>query len=433
MKPLVWLTCATAVALTLCAIPTLSAQAGWTDDELATLKTLNVDRLPPLDRSDPVLLDPRVARFGQALFFDERLSSNGEVSCATCHDPQKAFTDGEMLAEGVGMANRNTPTVIGSVYNTFHFWDGRADSLWAQALGPLEAAAEHGGTRTQYAKIIGSAYRGQYERLFGELPNFANAARFPDDASPVRNAEAWRKMRPADREVVVTVFVNMGKAIAAYERLLTPSASRFDTYIDALSSNTDPAALETLLDPEERSGLRLFIGKAGCTTCHSGPLLSDGGFHNTGVPRNPNLPSADQGRARGLLEWSQGEFTCQGAFGDGNSSACVALKPLMDQLFAAGATPGTVQFPVPPQSVGAFKTPSLRNVSLTAPYMHAGQINTLKRVLEHYNRAPKAVVGSSELKPLGLTATELDQLEAFLRALNSPPAVSSEWLTPPAR
>jgi cytochrome c peroxidase len=344
--------------------------------------------------------DPAAAALGRALFFDERLSSNGRVSCATCHDPELAFQDGKPLGAGVGETTRRTMPIAGAAHNPFLFWDGRKDSLWSQALGPLESALEHGGTRAQYAHVVETHYRADYERVFGPLPDLTLV---PHVAGPVDDplaSRAWKGLTEAQRDAVTGVFVNIGKAIATYERQIEHERSRFDDYVDGLAATG--RAPSGVLSPDEVAGLRLFVGKANCTQCHNGPLLTNADFHNTGVaPRLAQAP--DLGRLAGVAAVLGDEFNCRSRWSDAGPEQCVELEYLDTDS---------------PRLAGAQKVPSLRDVARRAPYMHAGQIATLAEVLEHDNRAPAAVVGTSELVPLGLTPTELQQLAAFLMSLD---------------
>lgn len=384
-----------------------SRQTSWTEAEVETLRGLWIGSLPALspDPSNAYADDPAAAAFGQKLFFDTRFSSNGEVACATCHQPELMFTDGLPLAEGVGTTTRKTMTIVGTAYSPWMFWDGRKDSQWAQALGPMESPVEHGGTRTQYAHLIDEQYRAEYESIFGALPDFSDRARFPDAAGPVDDETtraAWDAMPLADRDAVTQVYVNMGKAIAAYERLIVPAPSRFDAYVEALL-NDDKSAMKSALTAEEVAGLRLFIGRAECIKCHNGPLFTNNDFHNTGVPAAKGLP-ADDGRASGVTKVLADEFNCLSQWSDAGENDCAELR------FAVSEGESLL---------GAFKPPTLRNVAETGPYMHAGQFATLAEVIQHYRNAPSAPVGHSELTHLPLTATEMSQLEAFLRALSS--------------
>jgi cytochrome c peroxidase len=382
-----------------------AAPADWTLDELAILRGLSVEALgaPPADPSNRVADNPLAAGLGKSLFFDARLSSNGRVSCASCHKPDHDFTDDTPTGQGVGSGTRRTMPVTQAVYSQWLFWDGRADSLWAQALGPVENPLEHNFTRMETARIIATHYRNGYEALFGRLPNLADQRRFPLRASPVGDRQAvaaWKGMAADDRVAVDRVFANFGKAIAAFERSLRVTPTRLDRYLAGLTHGTKPAPLST----DETAGLKLFIGKARCILCHSGPMLSNGGFANTGVPARVGLP-VDNGRLDGAPKALADPFNCKGRFSDAASNGCDELE------FIAVNDPHQLR---------AYKVPSLRNVAARPPYMHAGQFKTLAEVIDHYNRAPRAPAGHSELKPLHLSKREQAQLLAFLHTLDGP-------------
>jgi cytochrome c peroxidase len=345
----------------------------------AEVLELSLEALEPVpsDTSNRWADDARAAELGRRLFFDTRLSANGRVACASCHDPKRDFQDGLPLAKGVGTTARRTMPITATAYSPYLFWDGRKDSQWAQALGPLESAVEHGGTRQQYARVIAEHYRADYERIFGPLPG-----------------------HPAQRDDATRVFVNIGKAIAAYERRIQYRPSRFDRFASAWKRNGTPP--KDILTSDEIAGLKLFVGTANCVQCHNGPLLTNNEFHNTGVPRRAGVQE-DRGRLPAVSAVKTDEFNCRSRWSDASAKDCAEL----DALPAAG-----------PALERAFKVPSLRNVAERAPYMHAGQFSTLAEVLAHYNRAPAAPAGRSELKPLGLSPVELRQLEAFLRTLS---------------
>src|SRR5919109_2726950 len=151
----------------------VDARGEWSAAELATLRSLSIESLEPLaaDPSNRYGDDPRAVELGHKLFFDTRLSSNGKVSCATCHVPGRDFQDGTALGAGMGTTDRRTMPIAATAHGPWMFWDGRKDSQWSQALGPLESPVEHGGDRTQYARYIAIAYRKEYEKLFGALPD----------------------------------------------------------------------------------------------------------------------------------------------------------------------------------------------------------------------------------------------------------------------
>ena len=269
----------------------------WSDAELEQIRSLWIGTLEaaPADASNRYADDARAAAFGEQLFNDVRLSSNGAVSCATCHVAERDFQDDRALAEGVGRTDRRTMPIAGTQYSPFLFWDGRKDSQWAQALGPLESAVEHGGDRTLYAHVIAAHYRQEYESLFGPLPELSELPRRAGPVADSAAAAAWAALTSQQQEAVTGVFVNLGKAIAAFERRIVPAPAAFDAYVRSLVEGGDD---EDALSADAIAGLRLFTGKAQCSNCHNGPLLTDDHFHNTGVAPVAGLPE-DRGRARG--------------------------------------------------------------------------------------------------------------------------------------
>jgi cytochrome c peroxidase len=387
-----------AIAALATAYSVLSDPHRWNAEEMATLRTLWIGSLPPVppDPSNAVADDPGAAELGRQLFLDPRLSANGQVSCASCHQVGLGFQDGRPLAQGVGTTSRRTPSIVSAAYSPWQFWDGRKDSQWAQALGPLESSVEHGGTRTQFVHFVAAHYRAEYESVFGPIPDLSDRSRFPATAGPVDDPAAhaaWVSMAPEDRDTVNRVFANMGKAIAAFERPIRHGPSRFDAYVKALLEN-DHRAIQTALSPEELRGLRLFVGSAKCIECHSGPLLTNQEFHNVGVPTGDGLP-VDAGRAEGAKKVIADEFNCLGPYSDARPEDCGPLRFIK----AEGH-----------ELEGSFKTPSLRDVAERAPFMHAGQFETLREVLDHYNQAPEAPIGHSELEVLNLSDQDLADL-----------------------
>lgn len=410
----------------------------FTRGEVARI--LHLSPLPPLptDPTNAVADDPRAARLGQRLFFDVGFSRDGDRSCATCHQPELAFTDGRPVALGLWPLDRHTPTLINSAYQRWQFWDGRTDSLWAQALVPLESPLEHASSRLQIAHVIAgdTVLRAAYEELFGALPPLEDGERFPPVGRPVppddhahqlakehaRETEsraqggssrghehaiggfyhphqrAWDAMTPEDQEAVTRVFVNVGKAIAAYERRLIAGSSDLDRFVEGLRDG-DPQKLASL-DPASRRGLKLFLGEAQCHLCHSGPLLSDLEFHDLG------LEGDDPGRGRGLEELRSSSFLGTGTWSDDpGGPARVKIQTL----------------PTHRHGGFEFRTPSLRNVAVTAPYMHDGRYETLAEVIDFYSEltdqrdSPPTM--ETILKPLSLTDGQRSDLIAFLEHL----------------
>ncbi len=387
----------------------------WSEEELRLITSLSLDALPalPADPSNRVADNPVAAELGHRLYFDTRLSSNGQVACATCHKPELMFTDGLALAVGVDIGPMHTPSLVGLAYSPWFYWDGRKDSQWAQALAPLEAKHEHATDRVQLLHLISSdtVYRDMYENLFGTL---SLPATLPESGMPEGDAqqqENWDTLDSETQTEISRFFANLGKAIAAYERKIMPGRTRFDDYVSQVLAES---ADDTVLNNSEQDGLQLFIGKGQCVTCHNGPLFTNHEFHNTGVlavgGRMPTM-----GRYDGVRISQADPFNCLGEFSDASSAQCIELR------FARDAN----------DLVGALKTPTLRNISLTAPYMHGGQMTTLTEVVDHYNEAPSSMLSHNEAKPLGLRPVERIQLEDFLMTLSAPLATDQKWLVAP--
>ena len=382
--------------------------------------------IPP-DPTNKVANDPRAAKLGQFLFFDRRLSADGNVSCATCHQPTKAFTDGRRLAKGLAIGTRNTPTVLNTAYQKWYFWDGRSDSQWSQALQPLENPREAGSDRLHIAHLVASdpPLRKAYQQIFGPLPSLGDFKRFPAHARPDADqklpvARAWGRMTPADRIAVNRIFSNLGKAIAAYERKLVDRDSPFDRYVADLRSG-NPAAKHDISSAAKR-GLRIFAGRGNCELCHSGPTFSDNQFHNLGLPLPPGA-RADTGRAGGIRALKADPFNAAGRYSDQRT----------------GASEDHIAYlPAPQSQLGAFKTPSLRNVALSAPYMHDGRFASLDQVLEFYSKGKAASRGrlvgireaTANLVP-HLSKRDKADLIAFLKTLTSP-GLPTTLTEPPA-
>jgi cytochrome c peroxidase len=385
------------------AISALPATAPWSVEEREMIRSLSISELGPLapDPSNKYGDDPGAAALGHALFFDTRLSSNGKVACASCHVPALQFQDGTPLGNGVGTTNRRTMPIAGTAHSPWFFWDGRKDSQWSQALGPLESAVEHGGDRTQYAHVIARHYKDSYESVFGALPDLSTAPAAAGPVSDPQRRRAWDAMDAVRRDQISRVFANIGKAIAAYERRIQPGPSRFDRYAGALARGE--RAPDGILSDDEVAGLRIFIGKGNCVQCHNGALLTDNSFHNIGTPPSSAPLPFDSGRVVGVRQALADEFSCTSRYSDAGPNDCAELR------FAT--TEGA-------ELVRAFRTPSLRGVADRAPYMHAGQLATLAEVVDHYNRAPRAPAGRSEIERLKLSRREMGQLEAFLRTLS---------------
>lgn len=385
-----------ATALTGCGEP------DFTETQVNVIASLSLAALPqlPPDPSNKVADDPRAAALGKMVFFDTGMSPSGQVACETCHVPERQFQDDLPLAHGIGITNRRAMPLAGTAWSPWQFWDGRKDSQWSQALGPLESAVEHGGNRAFYARRAASVYKREYEALFEPLPPVSS---LPEAASPLgtdTEKASWAALAPDQQDEINRIFANLGKAIAAYERTIPVPETRFDRFAKALVSGEKPDSNSHFSD-QEKNGLKLFISKGQCINCHNGPRLTDDHFHNTGVGQPAELPK-DRGRADAIAQLDADPFNCLGPYSDAKPDQCGELKFMSRNEH---------------EQERAFKPPSLRGVATRPPYMHSGQISTLEAVLEHYSSAPAAPDGHSELQPLNLTAIEKADLIAFLKTL----------------
>lgn len=340
--------------------------------------------LPPLppDPTNRVADDPAAARLGHRLFFDPALSRDGQFSCASCHQPAQAFADGLPVAVALDTGTRNTPSLLNVAHQRWQGWGGKADSVWHQSINAMESPIEQGAPRSVVVARLREAYRAEYEAVFGPLPE-------------------------ADEgEAVDLAIANVGKAFGAYVRKLVTESAPFDRFVAG-----DDAAMSA----EARLGGRLFIGKASCATCHSGPLFSDGDFHNVGAHSLAGLPP-DGGRALDLPALLASPLNAEGAFSDDRRA-----RPL------APYRPG-------PAIEGQFKTPILRNVALTAPYWHSGAEADLAKVvaIEAAGGATDGFPGRIDdgLMPVALTEAEIQAIVAFLASLSGP-GVAGPWGSAP--
>lgn len=369
--------------------------------------------LPPAppEATNQVADDPRAIALGRSLFFDERLSGDGTRSCASCHEPRLAFTDGRRVAEGAAAGRRNTPALWNVAQQRWYFWDGRADTLWSQALGPIESDIELDGSRTAIVHTLrnDAELARAYGQVFGDLPDLGALPARAHPGGDAQAVRAWNQLDGNQRSSIDRVFANVGKALAAYQRQIVSNDSRFDRFAARLASG-DATAGE-LLSQQEQRGLRLFVGKAGCRTCHSGANFSDGEFHALMLPDDSSgstgSAARDPGRWDGLAQLEANSFNAAGPHSDDPEGERAQRLRASRRI---------------PDLWGQFKTPSLRNVDLTAPYMHAGQFASLEDVLHFYNTLEGAQSGGHHqetvLVPLGLSPAELADLAAFLRSLS---------------
>ncbi len=347
---------------------------------------------PPPDETNAVADDPRAAALGRLLFQEPRLSRDGRVSCITCHQPARGFADGRPLPEAMppaagvkapSLPARNVPSLWNVAYNRWLFWDGRADALWSQALKPIESPVEMGGDRRKALRVIADdpVLRAAWTAVFGAMPAL--------DPEP-------------DPATLARAFANLGKALGAFERGIVSRRAPFDVYAEGLRDE-DPAKIAALSAAAQR-GAALFVGRANCAACHAGPLFTDGEFHDVGLPLGPGGP--DPGRPQGVVALLADEFAAGGPHSDDRDGPRARRTRHLDPR---------------PEAQGQMKTPGLRNVALTAPYMHQGQLATLGDVLEWYStlagRRGLPMDQERILTPLRLDEREKADLVAFLESL----------------
>ncbi len=439
-----------------CTEPSQSRGPAW---EMLLTLSLESPLAAPADASNAVADDAKTATLGQALFFDPGFSGrlldsdngteenmegfvhksvgdqgeSGRVSCASCHVPGDAFLDTRTVHQQVSLAAgwtvRRTPSILDVGHASLLMWDGRFDSLQRQVLGVIESPLEANSSRLFFAQEIARRYGAQYEEIFGSDPKVVLGADYPQltgdttgcqleltsfttpDAEcsegtlhgvPGDGAE-YDSLSEEQQRTVTRIAMNAGKAIAAYERLLSCGTSRFDEFMHGD---------EDALDERGQRGAALFVGKAGCVECHSGPLFSDQEFHNVGLA--PATVAAafllgldDPGAQLGLGTVMSDPLNVAGEFSDGND--------------------GRIPEAVAAEMLGAFRTPMLRCVSRRPSFMHIGSLRSLREVVEFFDDgghvrtdapAVDGFVGQSELRPLGLSERQKDDLVAFLEALD---------------
>lgn len=423
----------------------------FTVAERAQLDALSPQTLPapPADSSNRFADNPRAALLGQRLFFEPLFSGRlldgdndgssttlgmagqtGRVACAGCHVPSAGFLDNRSLGKQVSLAAgwglRRTPSLLDVAQARLLMWDGRQDAFYNQALGPLESSQEMNSSRLYVAEQIARLYRPAYEEIFGPLPPLAEAAHFPQlDASqtgcdrlqgglgppvchgrPGDGAE-YDGLAAADQEAVTRVVVNAGKALGAYLRRLSCGPGRFDRWAHGDSS---------ALTASEQRGAQLFVGKANCASCHSGPYLSDEKFHNVGLaPATVAVvftDTGDRGAGLGFAQALANPLNVRSRFSDGDDGRLPKA-------------PG-------PDQEGAFRTPGLRCLGRRPSFMHTAQLSSIADVVAFFDGGghPFGYPGKSELVQLGLSAGERRDLAAFLGTLNGPGPEASLLVSP---
>jgi cytochrome c peroxidase len=433
-------------------LPTVDAgDDGWvlSPAQLEALTALSPDPLPspPPDVSNAWADNPEAAALGKKLFFTTLFSGplldgdnnggptttgnkgeTGKVACASCHQPGADFSDrrspGQQISLASGWTRRRAPSLLDVGHSKFLTWDGRRDAAYNQVFGPLESPVEMNSSRLFVAQQVFAHFKADYEKVFGQLPPLDNAARFPPltaartGCQPAGNSPqpscdgTWHgypgdhaefdAMTSTDQTAITRVVVNVGKALGAYERLLSCGPSRFDAWIHG-----DKSALSQT----EQHGAQLFVGRGRCVRCHLGPTLSDHTFHNVGLtPKqvaSAFLDADDHGASEGVARLLEDGLNTRSEFSDGD-----------DGRLPSAASPGWE---------GSFKTPRLRCVSRRPSFLHTGQMKSLESVVSFFNAGGHfaGFYGTSELAPLELSDEEQAQLVAFLRALDGPGAAAA--------
>ncbi|HYE94009.1 MAG TPA: cytochrome c peroxidase [Terriglobales bacterium] len=377
------------VAVTVAAVTlalTAAAAAPASAPEPALTRLLSHGPWPPAPARDPsngVSGKPAAIALGRRLFFDQRLSANGAIACATCHVPARGWSDARARAAGLAPGDRNTPTVLDVALHRWFSWDGRSDSLWSQSLKPIVDPREMGASGAHVATLLRGdrALACLHEQAFGAAP-------------------------PPDPE---RALVHTGKALAAFLETVRSGRTPFDDFRDALARGDTEAAAR--YPASARRGAVLFV-KSDCAVCHVGPAFTNGEFHDVGVPYALPGGGVDAGRARGIAQVRADRFNLLGPWSD-DASRASAVKTR--HVEAGHAT------------FGQFRTPSLRNLALTAPYMHDGRYATLREAVRHYSELDMERIhthGEQLLRPLKLAATEVEDLVAFLESLTDRGAVA---------
>lgn len=339
------------------------------EDVRARFEPLELEEMPSSPTNQHAD-SPAAAALGRRLFSDPGLSADGTISCERCHAARDGFAGSTATSPGVfnRQGTRHAPSVQNIGWQRFTLWDGRADSAWSQALKAIEADAEMDFTRLEVAHYIAQRYAEDYERSFGPLPSLEG---LPQRGRP--GLTSWEQLTAQQRQDVERVFSNVGKALEAHQRRINCTDTPLDQLLRGDSGGLSEQALRGAIAFDE----------AGCTACHSGPLLSDQGFHNLGIG-SANDQDA-QGRAAAYAMLRADVFNGQGRYSDDVAFGRQQLE-LMAQEDQA-------------RSLGAFKTPSLRGVAQRRRFMHNGSFGSLREVLGFYSDAPN---GPSQRGSLGV-------------------------------
>jgi cytochrome c peroxidase len=334
---------------------------------------------PPFSR-DPtnrVSGNPEAIDLGRRLFFYPRFSPNGYIACVACHQPDRSFTDNLPRARGLAPVERNAVALQNLSLHRWYGWSGTSDSLWMASLRPILDAREIGASAETVAFIArtGDGVACRYKAAFGEEPSAHDAD---------------------------TVLVNVAKALAAYEETLVTGRTPFDDYRDALARGETPPASYPV---EARRGLKIFFGRGNCHACHKGPNFTDDAFRGTAVRTFVGQDKADTGRIDGLRTVRASRYNLMGRYNDDPAKA--GAKAVRDARYE-------------PHDRARWRTPSLRNVVATAPYLHNGTAASLYDVVRRYAKAARQrpyVDDERRIRRVDLSPSDVDDLVAFLETL----------------
>jgi len=357
---------------------------------------------------------PAAIALGASLFTDHRLSGHGRLACVSCHVPALGLADGRVRGEGLQPLDRHTPSLWNAGQGRWFGWDGAFDSLWSQALQPLQHPAELGADATHLRRLLTSDARLACLARAAGLPGLGLGAG-PGGSSGSSPGSGTQQAAPASADE--RLLVGVAKAIGAWVATLQSPRTPFDEFRDALARGDRHRAARYPLAAQR--GLRLFIGRGQCSVCHVGPAFTNGEFADIGIGFFVRPGVVDPGRHGGIAALQASRFNLLGPHADAAPGAPESARP------SGMHSPGWHTAHVLPQhrNFGEFKVPGLRNLLHTAPYMHAGQRGTLAEVVGHYSALDLDRLhadGEQILQPLRLSPQEAADLEAFLRSLSTP-------------
>jgi cytochrome c peroxidase len=369
-------------------VPPVVAQRllDWSDDEVRAVGRHGPWPPPPArDPSNRISGNPAGAALGQHLFFDERLSSTGRMSCATCHQPGQDWSDGRARGQGAAELDRRTPSLWNVGYAHWFGWDGAGDSLWAQSIRPILDPYEMAGSAARVGRLLRDDKKLAcgYERAFGVKPD-------TDDQG---------------------LLVDAAKALAVFQATLVSPRTSFDAFRDALVAGDRAAASRYPL--AEQRGLKLFVGSATCDSCHFGPRFTNGEFGDVGIAFFVRPGEVDSGRLGGLTKLRDSPFNLLGRYNDDASGASARRTRYVQRQHS---------------NFGEFRVPSLRQVARSSAYMHNGSLATLDDVVRHYSDVNPDRLhsdGTPLVRPLALSPQQSADLVAFLRSLSAEPSPRS--------